>query len=129
MRAHNASDQIQEWWIVNQLDPGPVESIGTKNEPGLNIYVFSDQVSPPSLGFLAGYGYAPTNRNASARVQNGRSVWGREEEEVYCFLHIFSISSIQSPLQKQKQLKHDKLQYKMFQLILTEGNLNEIREI
>uniref|UniRef100_A0A3B5MPX8 Piezo non-specific cation channel R-Ras-binding domain-containing protein n=1 Tax=Xiphophorus couchianus TaxID=32473 RepID=A0A3B5MPX8_9TELE len=57
MRAHNASDQIQEWWIVNQLDPGLLGNIGTKNEPGLNIYVFSDQVSPPSLGFLAGYGY------------------------------------------------------------------------
>uniref|UniRef100_A0A3B5MWP0 Uncharacterized protein n=1 Tax=Xiphophorus couchianus TaxID=32473 RepID=A0A3B5MWP0_9TELE len=50
-----ASDQIQEWWIVNQLDPGLLGNIGTKNEPGLNIYVFSDQVSPPSLGFLAGY--------------------------------------------------------------------------
>uniref|UniRef100_M3ZFC3 Piezo type mechanosensitive ion channel component 2 n=1 Tax=Xiphophorus maculatus TaxID=8083 RepID=M3ZFC3_XIPMA len=56
MRAHNASDQIQEWWIVNQVDSGPLGSIGIKNEPGLNIYVFSDQVSPPSLGFLAGYG-------------------------------------------------------------------------
>ncbi|XP_007564241.1 piezo-type mechanosensitive ion channel component 2 isoform X6 [Poecilia formosa] len=55
-RANNESDQIQEWWIVDQLKYGPLDDIGTKGEPGLHIYIFSDQVSPPSLGFLAGYG-------------------------------------------------------------------------
>uniref|UniRef100_A0A3B3X111 Uncharacterized protein n=1 Tax=Poecilia mexicana TaxID=48701 RepID=A0A3B3X111_9TELE len=54
-RANNESDQIQEWWIVDQLKYGPLDDIGTKGEPGLHIYIFSDQVSPPSLGFLAGY--------------------------------------------------------------------------
>uniref|UniRef100_A0A3Q3LMQ3 Piezo type mechanosensitive ion channel component 2 n=1 Tax=Mastacembelus armatus TaxID=205130 RepID=A0A3Q3LMQ3_9TELE len=57
-RAQNVSDQIQEWWIVNQTQPGPVEKRSSKykHEAGLELYVFSDQVSPPSLGFLAGYG-------------------------------------------------------------------------
>lgn len=27
-----------------------------KGEAGLQLYVFNDKVSPPSLGFLAGYG-------------------------------------------------------------------------
>ncbi|XP_047446292.1 piezo-type mechanosensitive ion channel component 2 isoform X2 [Mugil cephalus] len=57
-RAQNYSDQIQEWWIVNQTRPGPIEMKEQKyrNEAGLDVYIFSDQVSPPSLGFLAGYG-------------------------------------------------------------------------
>ncbi|XP_026133958.1 piezo-type mechanosensitive ion channel component 2-like [Carassius auratus] len=52
------SDAIQEWWVVNQTEPGPL-SVGSArkaNESGLDIYIFSDEVSPPSLGFLAGYG-------------------------------------------------------------------------
>ncbi|XP_029971241.1 piezo-type mechanosensitive ion channel component 2 [Salarias fasciatus] len=53
----NSSDQIQEWWIVTQTEPGVINiSQKAKSEPGLELYVFSDQVSPPSLGFLAGYG-------------------------------------------------------------------------
>ncbi|XP_038146759.1 piezo-type mechanosensitive ion channel component 2 [Cyprinodon tularosa] len=55
-RAQESSDQIQEWWIVDELKPGPIMIEGEKQEAGLHIYVFSDQVSPPSLGFLAGYG-------------------------------------------------------------------------
>ncbi|KAM7400229.1 hypothetical protein PAMA_004770 [Pampus argenteus] len=57
-RAHNDSDQIQEWWIVNQTELGLISkrSQKYKYEAGLELYVFSDQVSPPSLGFLAGYG-------------------------------------------------------------------------
>uniref|UniRef100_A0A3B3ZC10 Uncharacterized protein n=1 Tax=Periophthalmus magnuspinnatus TaxID=409849 RepID=A0A3B3ZC10_9GOBI len=41
---------------------GPIDKRGTPQgskkrlDPGLDVYVFSDQVSPPSLGFLAGYG-------------------------------------------------------------------------
>lgn len=55
-RAENAvSGQVQEWWIVNQREPGPIKSQKQFDE-GLEVYIFSDQVSPPSLGFLAGYG-------------------------------------------------------------------------
>ncbi|XP_028832958.1 piezo-type mechanosensitive ion channel component 2 isoform X2 [Denticeps clupeoides] len=46
------SEQESEWWVVNQV----VERSKGKNDSGLELYVFSDQVSPPSLGFLAGYG-------------------------------------------------------------------------
>ncbi|XP_039998805.1 piezo-type mechanosensitive ion channel component 2 isoform X2 [Xiphias gladius] len=59
MRAQNVSNQTQEWWIVNQTKFGPIEKRSQKHKHeagGLEIYVFSDQVSPPSLGFLAGYG-------------------------------------------------------------------------
>nr|XP_046263796.1 piezo-type mechanosensitive ion channel component 2 isoform X4 [Scatophagus argus]XP_046263797.1 piezo-type mechanosensitive ion channel component 2 isoform X4 [Scatophagus argus] len=56
-RAGNVSNQIQEWWIVNQAEAGLIDMKSQKtNETGLELYVFSDQVSPPSLGFLAGYG-------------------------------------------------------------------------
>ncbi|XP_069548591.1 piezo-type mechanosensitive ion channel component 2 [Brachyistius frenatus] len=53
--------QIQEWWIVKQTKPGSINSSNrpgsnNRSEAGLEVYVFSDQVSPPSLGFLAGYG-------------------------------------------------------------------------
>ncbi|MEQ2181335.1 Piezo-type mechanosensitive ion channel component 2 [Goodea atripinnis] len=68
MRAQNLSDQIQEWWIVNQLTAGPLDTIDPKREAGLRIYVFSDQVSPPSLGFLAGYGYVLTNKPVPIHV-------------------------------------------------------------
>lgn len=54
----NTSDEIHEWWSVNQTEPGPIPKREKyKVEGGLELYVFSDQVSPPSLGFLAGYGY------------------------------------------------------------------------
>ncbi|XP_066039657.1 piezo-type mechanosensitive ion channel component 2 isoform X3 [Chamaea fasciata] len=41
----------EEWWVLNQLgkrQKTPQES--------LELFIFSDKVSPPSLGFLAGYG-------------------------------------------------------------------------
>ncbi|XP_007433600.1 piezo-type mechanosensitive ion channel component 2 isoform X1 [Python bivittatus] len=48
---NNVSDELNEWWILNQtnkfLEP---------NTTRLELIVFSDKVSPPSLGFLAGYG-------------------------------------------------------------------------
>ncbi|XP_043089484.1 piezo-type mechanosensitive ion channel component 2 isoform X2 [Puntigrus tetrazona] len=56
--SRNSSEGVQEWWIVNQTEPGPL-SMGiarNANESGLELYIISDQVSPPSLGFLAGYG-------------------------------------------------------------------------
>lgn len=60
-RSHNASEQIQEWWIVDQPSAGKIQmraeaKLEKKSEAGLQLYVFSDKVSPPSLGFLAGYG-------------------------------------------------------------------------
>ncbi|XP_061775602.1 piezo-type mechanosensitive ion channel component 2 isoform X2 [Nerophis ophidion] len=48
--------QPQEWWIVNQTEVGPIEKRSRSRDACLELYVFSDQVSPPSLGFLAGYG-------------------------------------------------------------------------
>ncbi|XP_052360162.1 piezo-type mechanosensitive ion channel component 2-like [Oncorhynchus keta] len=59
-RTHNSSGEIQEWWIVDQPSAGQIQmrgaAVGKKREAGLQLYVFSDKVSPPSLGFLAGYG-------------------------------------------------------------------------
>lgn len=52
----NVSGQIQEWWIVNQSERGLLNFPKQFND-GLEVYIFSDKVSPPSLGFLAGYGY------------------------------------------------------------------------
>ncbi|XP_054870800.1 piezo-type mechanosensitive ion channel component 2 isoform X5 [Amphiprion ocellaris] len=54
-RAQNTSEQVQEWWTVNQTEPGPLDE-KNRTDVGVDLYVFSDQVSPPSLGFLAGYG-------------------------------------------------------------------------
>ncbi|XP_054623072.1 piezo-type mechanosensitive ion channel component 2 isoform X2 [Dunckerocampus dactyliophorus] len=48
--------QLQEWWIVNQTEDGPIGQKSQSCDACLELYVFSDQVSPPSLGFLAGYG-------------------------------------------------------------------------
>ncbi|KAK5877668.1 hypothetical protein CesoFtcFv8_025151 [Champsocephalus esox] len=60
-RSTNQSQEIQDWWIVDQpaasLVPiGGGASLSDRREAGLQLFVFSDKVSPPSLGFLAGYG-------------------------------------------------------------------------
>lgn len=60
-RSTNQSREIQEWWIVDQPDASLVPVGGRllmrdKRDAGLQLFVFSDKVSPPSLGFLAGYG-------------------------------------------------------------------------
>ncbi|KAL2085458.1 hypothetical protein ACEWY4_018778 [Coilia grayii] len=58
-RTHNNTGEIQEWWIVDQPSAGKLQLSSTakkKGEAGLQLYVFSDKVSPPSLSFLAGYG-------------------------------------------------------------------------
>ncbi|XP_077365083.1 piezo-type mechanosensitive ion channel component 2-like isoform X1 [Festucalex cinctus] len=60
-RTANESQEIQEWWIVDQpasslVHLGGGASTDKRREAGLQIFVFSDKVSPPSLGFLAGYG-------------------------------------------------------------------------
>ncbi|XP_072903212.1 piezo-type mechanosensitive ion channel component 2 isoform X3 [Hemitrygon akajei] len=48
----NVTGLIQEWWIVNQTN----KFLKNNKKESLEIIVFSDKVSPPSLGFLAGYG-------------------------------------------------------------------------
>ncbi|XP_029978832.1 piezo-type mechanosensitive ion channel component 2-like isoform X2 [Sphaeramia orbicularis] len=60
-RSTNQSKEIQEWWIVDQpaaslVPVGGGALAGERREAGLQLFVFSDKVSPPSLGFLAGYG-------------------------------------------------------------------------
>ncbi|XP_041848667.1 piezo-type mechanosensitive ion channel component 2 [Melanotaenia boesemani] len=55
-RGNESASQVQEWWVVNQTEPGLIYNKNQTREAGLQIYIFSDQVSPPSLGFLAGYG-------------------------------------------------------------------------
>uniref|UniRef100_A0A3B4F9T6 Piezo non-specific cation channel R-Ras-binding domain-containing protein n=1 Tax=Pundamilia nyererei TaxID=303518 RepID=A0A3B4F9T6_9CICH len=52
-RANDSNDK--EWWIVHQTEPSKTKLTNLKSA-GLELFVFSDQVSPPSLGFLAGYG-------------------------------------------------------------------------
>ncbi|NWY52330.1 PIEZ2 protein, partial [Chionis minor] len=48
----NVSDEgVREWWVLNQLGKRYKTS-----EESLELFIFSDKVSPPSLGFLAGYG-------------------------------------------------------------------------
>ncbi|GAA6107095.1 piezo-type mechanosensitive ion channel component 2 isoform X4 [Tachysurus ichikawai] len=60
-RTNNSSGEIQEWWIVDQpsaekINIRFVAKAALMGEAGLQLYVFNDKVSPPSLGFLAGYG-------------------------------------------------------------------------
>ncbi|XP_068604378.1 piezo-type mechanosensitive ion channel component 2-like [Brachionichthys hirsutus] len=60
-RSTNQGREIQEWWIVDQPAASLVALKGLapmshRREAGLQLFVFSDKVSPPSLGFLAGYG-------------------------------------------------------------------------
>uniref|UniRef100_A0A3B4APH9 Uncharacterized protein n=1 Tax=Periophthalmus magnuspinnatus TaxID=409849 RepID=A0A3B4APH9_9GOBI len=58
-RTTNWQSDMQEWWIVDQSADSIVHLGGMAmelREAGLQLFVFSDKVSPPSLGFLAGYG-------------------------------------------------------------------------
>nr|XP_033789985.1 piezo-type mechanosensitive ion channel component 2 isoform X2 [Geotrypetes seraphini] len=45
------SEGSTEWWVVKQ----PVKRFN-HDKKNIELWVFSDKVSPPSLGFLAGYG-------------------------------------------------------------------------
>ncbi|KAM8985686.1 piezo-type mechanosensitive ion channel component 1 isoform 2-T2 [Ara ararauna] len=48
--AGQGGDSFVEWWVVRLKDaPGGISNI-------LPMVIFNDKVSPPSLGFLAGYG-------------------------------------------------------------------------
>uniref|UniRef100_A0A6Q2YE79 Piezo-type mechanosensitive ion channel component n=1 Tax=Esox lucius TaxID=8010 RepID=A0A6Q2YE79_ESOLU len=51
-RSLNSSSGAQEWWDISIADCPPTsEACGV-----LPMVIFNDKVSPPSLGFLAGYG-------------------------------------------------------------------------
>ncbi|KAJ8337164.1 hypothetical protein SKAU_G00383840 [Synaphobranchus kaupii] len=59
LKRSKVGDQTQLWWVVNQSRPGKLnisKSVQASQKDKLELYVFSDKVSPPSLGFLAGYG-------------------------------------------------------------------------
>ncbi|XP_076837893.1 piezo-type mechanosensitive ion channel component 2 isoform X4 [Brachyhypopomus gauderio] len=55
-RSSSDGGKVQEWWIVNEMSKGPITSKTNYTRVGLDIWIISDQVSPPSLSFLAGYG-------------------------------------------------------------------------
>ncbi|XP_075126814.1 piezo-type mechanosensitive ion channel component 2 [Leptodactylus fuscus] len=50
LKRNGTGDFAREWWVLNQVKKH------SSNNVGLELFVFSDKVSPPSLGFLAGYG-------------------------------------------------------------------------
>ncbi|XP_044149386.1 piezo-type mechanosensitive ion channel component 2 isoform X4 [Bufo gargarizans] len=50
LKRNGTGDFAREWWVLNQVNKH------SSSNTGLELYVFSDKVSPPSLGFLAGYG-------------------------------------------------------------------------
>ncbi|KAJ7986063.1 hypothetical protein DPEC_G00346920 [Dallia pectoralis] len=51
-RSLNSSSGAQEWWDIKIADCSP----STDDCDVLPMVIFNDKVSPPSLGFLAGYG-------------------------------------------------------------------------
>ncbi|XP_018079667.1 piezo-type mechanosensitive ion channel component 2 isoform X2 [Xenopus laevis] len=55
LRKENSSEGVREWWVVNQ-NHKKFRQKDRIMDYGLELWVFSDKVSPPSLGFLAGYG-------------------------------------------------------------------------
>ncbi|XP_072008358.1 piezo-type mechanosensitive ion channel component 2 isoform X9 [Engystomops pustulosus] len=50
LKRNGTGEFAREWWVLNQVKKH------SSNNVGLELFVFSDKVSPPSLGFLAGYG-------------------------------------------------------------------------
>ncbi|XP_049625894.1 piezo-type mechanosensitive ion channel component 2 isoform X2 [Suncus etruscus] len=48
----NATESNSEWWVLNMTG----SRIYEPHSQSLELVVFNDKVSPPSLGFLAGYG-------------------------------------------------------------------------
>uniref|UniRef100_A0A8D2LTV5 Piezo non-specific cation channel R-Ras-binding domain-containing protein n=1 Tax=Varanus komodoensis TaxID=61221 RepID=A0A8D2LTV5_VARKO len=51
LSSNNQSGEHREWWVLNQSN-----KFSERDKTNLELIVFSDKVSPPSLGFLAGYG-------------------------------------------------------------------------
>ncbi|XP_073535133.1 piezo-type mechanosensitive ion channel component 2 isoform X7 [Phyllobates terribilis] len=50
LEKNGTGEFAREWWVLNQIKKH------SSSNTGLELFVFSDKVSPPSLGFLAGYG-------------------------------------------------------------------------
>ncbi|XP_045154278.1 piezo-type mechanosensitive ion channel component 2 [Echinops telfairi] len=48
----NTTDSNSEWWVLDLAG----KRVFPQDTPALELIVFNDKVSPPSLGFLAGYG-------------------------------------------------------------------------
>lgn len=61
-RGSGRGEHFVEWWVLRVKDIPPQEG------NILPMVIFNDKVSPPSLGFLAGYGYV-----------KGARVWGDPE--------------------------------------------------
>ncbi|XP_054836429.1 piezo-type mechanosensitive ion channel component 2-like [Eublepharis macularius] len=53
LRTNSSSSHVPEWWIVQEHRPGCSGNTCSKN---MELYIFSDKVSPSSLGFLAAHG-------------------------------------------------------------------------
>ncbi|XP_066435636.1 piezo-type mechanosensitive ion channel component 2 isoform X4 [Eleutherodactylus coqui] len=53
LQRNGTGDFAREWWVLNQTKRYTNPSYTNSS---LELFVFSDKVSPPSLGFLAGYG-------------------------------------------------------------------------
>ncbi|NXN95996.1 PIEZ1 protein, partial [Rhinopomastus cyanomelas] len=51
LKRERAGDNFLEWWVVRLTEPRPGDDANI-----LPMVIFNDKVSPPSLGFLAGYG-------------------------------------------------------------------------
>uniref|UniRef100_A0A667XD70 Uncharacterized protein n=1 Tax=Myripristis murdjan TaxID=586833 RepID=A0A667XD70_9TELE len=55
MQANGGSDEeADQWWVVEECSPVP--NLADPGCDSIEIVVFNDKVSPPSLGFLAGHG-------------------------------------------------------------------------
>uniref|UniRef100_A0A667XD74 Piezo non-specific cation channel R-Ras-binding domain-containing protein n=1 Tax=Myripristis murdjan TaxID=586833 RepID=A0A667XD74_9TELE len=54
-QANGGSDEeADQWWVVEECSPVP--NLADPGCDSIEIVVFNDKVSPPSLGFLAGHG-------------------------------------------------------------------------
>uniref|UniRef100_A0A7M4ECY9 Piezo non-specific cation channel R-Ras-binding domain-containing protein n=1 Tax=Crocodylus porosus TaxID=8502 RepID=A0A7M4ECY9_CROPO len=51
--SNSSSSKATEWWIIQEQSPTCLNNVCSKN---MELIVFNDKVSPPSLGFLEGYG-------------------------------------------------------------------------
>ncbi|XP_053247692.1 piezo-type mechanosensitive ion channel component 2-like [Podarcis raffonei] len=51
--AQESLSHVPEWWVVKEQRPGCLGNGCSKN---MELFIFNDKVSPPSLGFLAAHG-------------------------------------------------------------------------
>lgn len=57
--------ESDQWWMVEECSPA-FTSANPKCH-NIEMVIFSDKVSPSSLGFLAGHGYVPNQLNTVTR--------------------------------------------------------------